>query len=150
MFVKLTLHARDFVVAISRKQFSGTCPWSAGIPCCSRVGSCFSDLQVSLLLLSGPMVPCQRAREAQGFTSSCISWGLYHIKVERPYSMAHFRLSHPMPPPSVCRFNLLGRILVLFPLNPDDQGACATVIFTGLWFEFHSGPSSSVDLPCTC
>lgn len=100
------------------------------------------------LLLSGLMVPCQKAREAQGFTSSCISWGLYHIKVERPYSMAHFRFNHPVPPPSVCRFNLLGMILVLSPEPRWSRALCHSYVYW-LWFEFPAlaRALSSVDLP---
>lgn len=62
-----------------------------------------------------------------GFTSSRVSRGLYHIKVEHPYSMVHFRFNQAVPPTptsvgSVSRFSLPGADFSRIPRTQMIKG----------------------------
>lgn len=61
-FVKLTIHAHDFALAISISSFQ---EHARGREALLRQGGkvVFLTCRFSLLLLSGPMVPCQKARK---------------------------------------------------------------------------------------
>lgn len=75
-FVKLTIHAHDFAVAISHKQFQEHARGRQGAPTAAGWEVVFLTCRFPFYY-DGPMVPCQKAREAQGFTKQLHQLGVF-------------------------------------------------------------------------